>query len=51
MKRKFHKNDNELIHQDQSIKISTIHGAKGLEAPVVFLIDTGNRTMKRQLIF
>ena len=41
MKRKFYKNDNELIHQDQSIKISTIHGAKGLEAPVVFLIDTG----------
>ena len=47
MKRKLYKSDNELIYQTESIKISSIHGAKGLESPVVFLIDTGKSTYEK----
>lgn len=35
-------------HDEEAVQIMTIHAAKGLEAPVVFLIDTGSMPPKHR---
>lgn len=35
-------------HDEEAVQIMTIHAAKGLEAPVVFLIDTGSIPPKQR---
>ena len=34
-------------HHQNQVQITTIHGAKGLEAPIVFLTDTAHSTQKQ----
>ena len=47
LKESIEKEDNEsqavISDDDSNVKLMTIHGAKGLEFPVVFLIDTNNK--------
>jgi len=48
-----HQNDNSpdealQIHPQGAVRILTIHGAKGLESPIVFLADTATNRSKAQ---
>ncbi len=36
-----HSNSDKTLQDNNAVQIMTIHSAKGLEAPVVFLVDTG----------
>ena len=36
------------VSQQEGLKISTVHGSKGLEAPIVVILDTGDETSAKQ---